>query len=85
MSHKPVHGYSSGYLASGPAPPPAITGADWQAGVTPNSDGFRPMLNGKPIAGAFAASVREGWVCVAEELLPRMGIVTLLEVPEGCR
>lgn len=41
-----------------------VPGAEWQAGVTPDNDEYRVLLNGEPVALAFAASESRGWVMV---------------------
>jgi hypothetical protein len=45
-----------------PQLPIAIPGAQWQAGVTPESHRFRVLLDGEPMPLAFAASSDGGWV-----------------------
>lgn len=50
-----------------------IRGATWQAGMTAGNEGLRPLLNGQPVPGAFAASTLDGWVmCHPEPELQRV-------------
>ncbi|HSZ58632.1 MAG TPA: hypothetical protein VK797_23390 [Tepidisphaeraceae bacterium] len=42
--------------------PRRVPDADWQAGVSRNSDRFHVLLNGEPVNLAIAASVIRGWV-----------------------
>lgn len=60
--------------------PARPAGDDWGA-----DERYRPTLNGEPVPGATAASVREGWVKVAGEAFPRHGRVAFVPVPAGCR
>lgn len=47
--------------------PRAVKDAEWQAGVTPNSECYRVFCNGEPMPRAFAANETKGWVDVYDD------------------